>query len=481
VVHGGRSFAYRAALAALLGLTALLVQPRSAAAESKTWTGATGSWTDADNWQPAGQPQAGDDVIIDSGSAALGVDTGIASLTLSGGTLTGSGTLTVTGTVAWTAGTMSGSGSTVAMAGMDLGGSNKTLDGRTVVLSGGTAAMSGSGSFIGMRNGATFTNQATFELSEDGGLTNNQGFFHGGSGGGSFINHGTLRKLSAGNSGATRFAGIPFDNIGTVEVLAGTLSFSGGYTQTAGVTRLDEATLTSETTLLINGGRLEGVGTVQADVSSVGEIGPGLSAGALGIAGAHTQRSGGRFTVELGGVEPGGQFDQLNVDGAASLAGALDVRLLDGFVPAVGQQFEVMTFASRTGTFVTVTGLELGGGVRLVPIYGATNLVLTAMVVAEEPTPTATPQATVSATSTDVPPPTATPTETPNAVLCIGDCDGDDVVRINELILAVGLALRDESAAGCAAVDENGDDLVTVNELIAAVNRSLVGCTASGF
>ena len=131
----------RTALATVVVVMAMVAQLRSAAAESKSWTAVSGSWTDGDNWSPPGQPQASDDVTIDSGSVVLAVDATIASLTLSGGVLGGSGTLTVVGPVVWTAGTMGGSGTTVAMDGMELGGANKTLEGRAIVLSGGTGVI----------------------------------------------------------------------------------------------------------------------------------------------------------------------------------------------------------------------------------------------------------------------------------------------------------------------------------------------------
>ncbi len=70
--------------------------------------------------------------------------------------------------------------------------------------------------------------------------------------------------------------------------------------------------------------------------------------------------------------------------------------------------------------------------------------------------------------------PTPTPTATP-APACTGDCNGDGVVAINELILGVNIALG-APVAGCAAIDTNGDGEVAINELIAAVGRALSGC-----
>ena len=454
----------------------------------------------------SGPVSAVGDLEISSGTADFSSSTAqisVGTLAQSGGTLAGSNTLIVAGPASWTSGTMSGSGTTVLMAGMALGGTSKTLNQRTVVLSGGTATMSDNVSFISMRNGATFTNQGILELSNDGGLTNNQGFFDGGSGSGAFNNHGTLRKLATGNSGTSRFSGVPMTNTGILEVQAAALSFSGGFTQTAGTTRLSGGTLISTTPLTINGGRLEGFGTIEGDVSSRGHVGPGLSAGALQIEGTYTQTAAGALSVEIGGAATT-QFDRLNVSGAASLAGALDVSLIDGFVPTLGQSFEVMTYASRNGTIPTVTGVDIGGGLTLEAIYGATNLILQVVPGSGDPTPTptsmptttsatvgasatATPSAIATATATrtatgSAPSPTATqaapitPTPTVTPLSCVGDCDGNHTVQIQELILAVNIAVNGLPVQGCEEIDANLDGAAAVNELVAAVINALNGC-----
>jgi hypothetical protein len=78
------------------------------------------------------------------------------------------------------------------------------------------------------------------------------------------------------------------------------------------------------------------------------------------------------------------------------------------------------------------------------------------------------------------PSPTATPTATPTRPrpACPGDCNGDGVVTINELISAVGGALG-TSTACMQACDLNGDGVIEINELIAAVNTALQGCAAT--
>lgn len=97
-------------------------------------------------------------------------------------------------------------------------------------------------------------------------------------------------------------------------------------------------------------------------------------------------------------------------------------------------------------------------------------------------TPTASSSATASDTPSVTPTPTASETATPRdtatpspTAACDGDCDGDGAVAIQELILAVRIAL-DPVAGECSAVDRNADGLVTVDELIAAVNRALTSC-----
>ncbi len=60
--------------------------------------------------------------------------------------------------------------------------------------------------------------------------------------------------------------------------------------------------------------------------------------------------------------------------------------------------------------------------------------------------------------------------------VCAGDCDGLGTVGINELIRGVNIALELQELAVCPSFDVNGNDLVGVNELIIAVGNSLDGC-----
>ncbi|MGD9765820.1 MAG: hypothetical protein AB7V27_19160 [Candidatus Binatia bacterium] len=60
---------------------------------------------------------------------------------------------------------------------------------------------------------------------------------------------------------------------------------------------------------------------------------------------------------------------------------------------------------------------------------------------------------------------------------CHGDCDGNDVVGIDELTRAVLIALGQRPATECLANDQNGDGALQIHELIGAVDAALRGCT----
>ncbi len=65
------------------------------------------------------------------------------------------------------------------------------------------------------------------------------------------------------------------------------------------------------------------------------------------------------------------------------------------------------------------------------------------------------------------------------ATTCVGDCDGNGAVSIDELLTAVAIALGDLPRDRCIAADRDGNGTVTVDELIAAIAAALGGCQAA--
>lgn len=64
---------------------------------------------------------------------------------------------------------------------------------------------------------------------------------------------------------------------------------------------------------------------------------------------------------------------------------------------------------------------------------------------------------------------------TPSAA-CVGDCDQDGFVTVDELVRGVNIALGALTVDNCPQFDRDGSNTVSVDELIAAVNNALNGC-----
>jgi hypothetical protein len=110
--------------------------------------------------------------------------------------------------------------------------------------------------------------------------------------------------------------------------------------------------------------------------------------------------------------------------------------------------------------------------------------------------PTPTPSPTISP-SPELPTPTPSPTTSPLPALstptptctdakaagcalrCVGDCDQDGSVTVDELILGVNIALGITAIDVCPSFDANSDGAVTVDDLIAAVNRAMTDCATA--
>jgi hypothetical protein len=67
-------------------------------------------------------------------------------------------------------------------------------------------------------------------------------------------------------------------------------------------------------------------------------------------------------------------------------------------------------------------------------------------------------------------------TPPPSVPTCVGDCGGDGVVTVDELLTMVNIALGDTPASHCPAGDGNEDGAITIDEILAAVNNVLAGC-----
>jgi hypothetical protein len=154
---------------------------------------------------------------------------------------------------------------------------------------------------------------------------------------------------------------------------------NGSYTQTAGSTKVD-GTLIAPTGVSIEAGALWGAGKIVSTVQSSGSVTPGNSTtetGILSTNGTYTQNAKGSLNVSIGGLTLGSQYDQLAVTNGASLNGTLNIKLIDGFVPAVGDTFTILTASAVSGKFATVSGLTINSAEHFTITYNPTNVTLT--------------------------------------------------------------------------------------------------------
>ncbi len=61
-------------------------------------------------------------------------------------------------------------------------------------------------------------------------------------------------------------------------------------------------------------------------------------------------------------------------------------------------------------------------------------------------------------------------------VACVGDCNNDTSVTVDEILTMVNIALGNASVSTCLAGDANHDNEITIDEILAAVNNALNGC-----
>lgn len=107
--------------------------------------------------------------------------------------------------------------------------------------------------------------------------------------------------------------------------------------------------------LTVNAGVIEGSGLVIGDLTNNGGyVAPGHSPGLIAVTGNFTQAANGTSVIEMANAEPG-QFDQLQIGGAANLGGKLELKTINGYLPLPNDSINPFTANSVTGSFNSVS------------------------------------------------------------------------------------------------------------------------------
>ena len=253
----------------------------------------------------------------------------------------------------------------------------------------GVLKITGGGSVSSVTGYIGFENRSIGDVTVDGagstwGIT---GDFHVGGGdfGGSNGGSGMLHVTNGGRvSSINSFLGYGTTSTGTAIVdgvgsLWTTFSLNIGPVSPASLTVSNGGAVQALNMLVVGAlGEVHGDGLITANVQNAGLVSPGNSPGALHITGDYAQSNAGKLQIELAGTTPGSQYDQLLITGGATLNGVLQVSLLDGFAPASGDSFDLLTTTSDiTGTFATQQLPILGAGLVWNLGYRANAIVLT--------------------------------------------------------------------------------------------------------
>ena len=265
----------------------------------------------------------GDDVTVTGGALVYTQATSVnGNVALSAGTLTATGSLTISGTLAQSSGTMNGLGTVTAGDVFTWSGGNQSEAGETIA-NGGVVLSGASGRHQNSRtltmNGASTWSAGRTSLWHGATINNNAAFdiqtdedmlFHTGDVS-TFNNNGSGSITKSTGSAVTQFD-LTFNNAGTVTVNTGVVTFSRQFTQ--------------------------------------------LSTGTLDV---HI----------LGASD----FDVFAVTQSATLDGTVNI-IRDGYTPAGGTAFDIMTCNTCSGSFATVNG----NGVTFTQNVTANKVTLTA-------------------------------------------------------------------------------------------------------
>lgn len=74
-----------------------------------------------------------------------------------------------------------------------------------------------------------------------------------------------------------------------------------------------------------------------------GTLSPGDPPGSMNIDGDLNLQSDGLLVIEIAGVNSASDYDVLIVSGIADLAGTLEIKLVDGFVPGDTDTFDFLS------------------------------------------------------------------------------------------------------------------------------------------
>jgi autotransporter-associated beta strand protein len=153
---------------------------------------------------------------------------------------------------------------------------------------------------------------------------------------------------------------------GNTDISAGALALgSGGSIANSGVINVAsgatfDVSAVSGGFVLASGQTLKGAGTVSGATTINGNLAPGNSPGTLSFANGLSLGSTSTSTFEIAGIGAG-QFDRVIVTGLLNFGGTLALNNT-GYTAVYGDSVDLFDWTTTTGSFSSITGTDLGGG-----------------------------------------------------------------------------------------------------------------------
>ena len=376
----------------------------------------TGTSTSTGTWNVA----SGGTLAISAASLTGGSYTGAGAYTLSGAnTLSGfsnAATLNVASGAATIGGTNTNTGAITVASGasLNLQGSLLSLQGGSLTTTGtGVIKVTGASVLFGVANvaannyviGSSLTNTASDwniasgnsttvnsggTLNESGNLTN-AGALTVNTGGvleaesytqsaGTATINGSFEIGSLANPGSISITGGNFDYSGAADILGNIMASGNGVAALSGDSSIFGGVTLNSGSSLAGDHEISGYNNSQ----TAGVINGGTISDTDAINGNYTQTSTGQFDVQLSGTSAG-QYNELNVNGTATLDGTLDVTLLNGFTPQAGDSFQIMTDLGTSGNFANFILPTLSPGLYWIESADSDGVELTEQATAPEP------------------------------------------------------------------------------------------------
>jgi fibronectin-binding autotransporter adhesin len=246
--------------------------------------------------------------------------------------------------------TVSNSGTLTINTFLDVGVANNGATGTLTINSGGTATIAGdlNVAINPGQNGVVDVTGAGSSLSVGGDLN---------------FGGGASATMTVGPGATVSVSGVVTQDSGTIDIQAGGTLDPTNYLVNGGTTQVD-GSLTATNVYVGTGGELTGNGgTITGNLINDGMLSPGTGVapgtltvnGNINLAGA-TGLNDGTFLELIAGLNNFGVLDDTDPNGITTLGGALDVKLLNGFQPVVGNTFTFIDPFADNGVF---TNLEL--------------------------------------------------------------------------------------------------------------------------